>query len=138
MPMSGDSGSRRYDIVAETRRRWSGAEKRAVVAEASAPGVNVSEVARRHGMKPSLLFRWKNQVTDATIGGVELTCPTFVPVALPAPTATAALPPPAASDRQFRPLDIIEIELANGRRVRVGGMVDMATLKRVIDRLDGR
>jgi len=31
--MSGDSGNRRYDIVAETHRRWSLAEKRAMVTD---------------------------------------------------------------------------------------------------------
>ena len=140
MPMSGDS--RRYDIVAETRRRWSRAEKRAVVAEASAPGVNVSEIARRHGIKPSLLFRWKNQFADATEGSVEpANCasdrsPSFVPVALLAPTACAALPTPAVSDRPARPASSVEIELITGRRVRVDVMIDAAALKRIIDVLE--
>ena len=138
MPMSGDSGSRRYDIVAETRRRWSRAEKRAVVGEASAPGVNVSEIARRHGIKPSLLFRWKNQVANATEGSVEpANCasdrsPSFVPLALPAP----ALPPSAGSDPQPHRDNTIEIELRSGRRVRVGGLVDLAALMRIIDLLE--
>ena len=138
MPMSGDGGSRRYDIVAETRRRWSRAEKRAIVAEASAPGVNVSEVARRHGIKPSLLFRWKNQVADATEESVEPTncasdrSPSFVPVALPAPAAYAALPPAAP-----RPASTIEIELVTGRRVRVDAMIDTVALRRIIDALEG-
>lgn len=144
MAMSGDSGSRRYDIVAETRRRWSRAEKRAVVAEASAPGVNVSEIARRHGLKPSLLFRWKNQVADTTEGSVEpANCvsgrgPSFVPVALPAPAACADLPAPAVSDRLPRPASTVEIELITGRRVRVDVMIDTAALKRIIDALEGR
>jgi transposase-like protein len=38
-------------VVTETRRRWSEAEKQAVVAEAERPGVNISAVARRHGIK---------------------------------------------------------------------------------------
>ena len=60
MGMSGDS-SRRYDIVAGTRRVRSEAEKRAIVAEASEGHRNTSAVARRHGIKPGLLFRWKKQ-----------------------------------------------------------------------------
>ncbi len=137
--MSGDSGKRRYDIIAETRRVWSLAEKRAMVAEASVPGVNVSAIARRHGMKPSLLFRWKNQFADATGGSVEpakyvdSASPSFVPVALLAPTAASAQ---AASGAQ--PLGTIEIDLGNGRRVRVGGGVDVGLLKRIIDVLEGR
>ena len=137
--MSGDSGKRRYDIIAETRRVWSLAEKRAIVAEALVPGVNVSEIARRHGMKPSLLFRWKNQLADATDGSVEPAkyvdnaSPSFVPVALLAPTAPSAQ---AASDAQ--PLGTIEFDLNNGRHVRVGGSVDVGLLKRIIDVLEGR
>lgn len=135
--MSGDSGKRRYDVVAETRRVWSLAEKRAIVAEASAPGVNVSQIARRHGMKPSLLFRWKNRLADEIGGSVEPARngqgQSFVPVALPAPTAPSAQ---AASDAQ--PLGTIEIDLNNGRRVRVGGRVDLGLLKRIIDVLEDR
>ncbi len=59
MPISGDGFSRRYSVVAETRRRWSAEEKRGIVAEAAQPCANVSAVARRHGIKPSLLFRWR-------------------------------------------------------------------------------
>ena len=83
-------------VIAETRRIWSLAEKRAIVVEASAPGVNVSEIARRHGMKPSLLFRWKTQLADATEGSIEPAdigngrSPSFVPVVLPAPAAGVA------------------------------------------------
>ena len=57
--MSGDNFSRRYLVVAEARRYWSEAEKTAIVAEAALPEANISAVARRHGMKPSLLFRWR-------------------------------------------------------------------------------
>ena len=57
MDMSGANFSHRYSV--DTRRRWSEEEKQAIIAEALQPGVNVSAVARRHGIKPSLLFRWR-------------------------------------------------------------------------------
>ena len=137
--MSGDSGKGRYAIIAETRRVWSLAEKRGIVAEASVPGVNVSAIARRHGMKPSLLFRWKNQLrAQPTAASNRQRMPTtaaasFVPVALLAPTA-----PSAQAGRDAQPLGSIEIDLGNGRRVRVGGGVDVGLLKRIIDVLEGR
>ena len=84
MPISRDNFSRRYSVVADTRRQWSDAEKQAIVAEAARPDVNISAVARRHGIKPSLLFRWRRMAREAegrTIGSA------FVPV-------TLALPPP--------------------------------------------
>jgi transposase len=37
----------------ERRRRWSAAEKVAMVAETHEPGVTVSLVARRHGVAPN-------------------------------------------------------------------------------------
>lgn len=131
MPISGDSSKRRYDIVAETRRRWSKAEKLAIVAEASVPDVNVSAIARRHGIQPSLLFRWREQFADTFEGSAESPSsdpgPSFLPVALPAP---AAMPQqPACS---------VEIVLRNGRRVRVRATIDTTALKRIVDALEDR
>ena len=59
--MSGDEFARRFEVVAETRRRWSREEKLTIVDEASGPCVNISAVARRHGIKPALLYRWRKE-----------------------------------------------------------------------------
>ena len=63
--MSGDRTTPRYDVVATTRRSWSGAQKKAIIAEIDIGGVTLSEVARRHGIHSSLLFRWRK-----TLGSV--------------------------------------------------------------------
>ena len=60
--MSGHSAVAEVDVVATTRRRWSAAERRTILAEADADGAVVSEVARRHGVSASLLFRWRHGV----------------------------------------------------------------------------
>jgi transposase-like protein len=73
VPMSGDNFPRRYSVVAETRRKWSDAEKHSIVAEAERPGANISAVARRHGIKPNLLFRWRRLAREAR----ALSCPDF-------------------------------------------------------------
>jgi hypothetical protein len=45
-------------------RRWfSEADKRRIVAEAIAPGANLSEVARRYGIAGRVVFRWKQELT---------------------------------------------------------------------------
>lgn len=44
------------------RRRFSSAEKQAILLEADAPGSSVSSVGRRYGLSVSLLFRWKRQL----------------------------------------------------------------------------
>ena len=51
------------------RRRFSTELKLAVVAETMRPGMSVSYVARRHGLSPSLVFRWRLQLMSE--GGQE-------------------------------------------------------------------
>ncbi len=41
------------------RRQYSAEEKQRLVQETEAPGESVSSVARRYGLSPSLLFRWR-------------------------------------------------------------------------------
>jgi transposase len=144
--MSGDNFSRRYSIVAETRRKWSDTEKQGIVAEAAQPGANISAVARRHGIKPSLLFRWRRLAREARPSS---TAPAFLPVTLALPPACSEPAAPEASPSPSSPLpaaqseaeedrhdDRIEIELGNGRLVRVGAGVSTDALKRIIDLLD--
>lgn len=145
MPMSGDRSSRRYDIVAETRRRWSKAEKEAVAAEASRPDANVSAVARRHGISSSLLFRWIKVHGPRRGEEAAKAALAFLPVALPSPEAAepsgSEKPQSRRSVRACRASSPsaegrIEIEICNGRLLRVGASVDAATLKRLIDVLE--
>jgi transposase len=146
VPISGDNFSRRYSVVAEARRKWSEAEKQAIVAEAERPGANISAVARRHGIKPSLLFRWRRLAREAP---AHSAAPAFMPVTLALPPAHSEPVLPEASpapswphptDRpdveERRHDDRIEIQLENGRLVRVGAGVSTDALKRVIDLLE--
>jgi transposase len=50
------------------RRRFSTEQKLAVVTETMQPGMSISYVARRHGLSPSLVFRWRRLMAD---GGRE-------------------------------------------------------------------
>ena len=50
------------------RRRFPTDLKLAVVAETMQPGMSVSYVARRHGLSPSLVFRWRQLMSE---GGKE-------------------------------------------------------------------
>ena len=145
--MSGGNFSHRYSVVAETRRHWSEAEKQAIVAEAARHGANVSAVARRHGMKPSLLFRWRRVAEDAK--GLQGT-PAFIPVTLALPAAAVKAPAADCSSTNDQPSssapdaarqrddDRIEIALGNGRLVRVGAGVDTDAPRRILAVLEGR
>ena len=128
--MSGHNQGGRF-VVAEMRRRWTLAEKKAIVVESRAASTSISAVARKHGMAPALLFRWRRELGAPLRRRAEsAAADRFIPVCLPAPQVAA---PSSASD------GIIEIELpGSGTRLRVDGRVDAAALKRVLDVLEGR
>lgn len=136
--MPGDRTSPRYDVVATTRRSWSREQKKAIVAEVDVGGATLSEVARRHGIHASLLFRWRKTLgsvmgADPIDTGTAKTTPAtprFVPVMLPPPA-----PPMPPTSEPARP-GIIEIVLDGRRTVRVGADVDASALVRLIDALE--
>jgi transposase len=70
MPSDPIAPTPRVEVITsvQRRRRWSAAEKVRLVEEAMQPGSSVSFVARRYGLSPSLLFRWKRRMIE---GGHE-------------------------------------------------------------------
>jgi transposase len=46
------------------RRRWGAEEKGGIVAEATAPGAVVSDIARRHDLAPQQLWNWIRAAKD--------------------------------------------------------------------------
>ena len=51
-------------VTSVQRRRWTLDEKLRIVEESSLPGMSVSFVARKHGIAPSLLFRWRKLMSE--------------------------------------------------------------------------
>ena len=51
----------RIEIVSEHRRSHDAAFRTQVLAEARHPGVRVRDVARRHGICSSLIYRWRRE-----------------------------------------------------------------------------
>src|SRR5215211_6260201 len=95
----------------ERRRRWSLQDKLRIVEETMQPGVTVTEVARRHGLAPSVVFIWRRLAREGRLGDA---CPAFMPVEItPVPTQTTPIASPA------RRTGLIEIVLGRGRRIRV-------------------
>jgi len=62
------------------RRRWSDEAKGRIVAESYAPGVVVSEVARRHDILPQHLFAWRKAARAGLLSLPAEAAPLFVPV----------------------------------------------------------
>ena len=117
----------------QARRRWSEEDKRRLVAETLGPGETVHGVARRRGVSPSQLFAWRKSVR----AGIEHPVP--VPrVAGFAAVEIAAAAPPSADPAAPMPAGLIEIELADGGRVRISGAPDPAVVAAALRALAGR
>ena len=132
--MSGYRSSPKFEMIASTRRRWTDAQKREIVAEIDAPNGSVSKVARRYSLHTSLLFRWRRDFTAPRSESTpsRVTAPAFVPIAL-----TSPLPTPPASALTVSPSSTpIEILLACGRSVRTASDVDPQRLARIVAALE--
>lgn len=140
----GDS-YRRIEVITgkRRRRRWTAEEKARIVAESFEPGVNISEVARRHGVVRGLLTVWRHKFAAAA--GARAS--EFVPVRIAGETHSPAvgkadrfagadrvLPNGASSAARSR--GVIEIELS-GARIRIEPGVDAPTLAAVLSALRG-
>src|SRR3954464_1286853 len=134
--MSGPKASS-HTVMVSTRRCWAAWEKRAIVDEAQRTTGSISAVARRHGITPSLLFRWRRELRQQDHSAERPPAPAFVPLALPSPAET--LRPPAETLRP--PAEgrggVVEVEWAGGR-VRIAGPVDRDTIVAVLGILVGR
>ena len=120
---------RRIEVITavERRRQWSSEEKRAIIAESSQDGVVISDVARRHGLRPQQLFNWRNEFSKRE--AARLMCggtPAFAPVMItderPATAPSEALVPDAS------PIEIV----LGGVMVRTRGAVDAKALATVL------
>ena len=108
----------------QRRRRWTTAEKLRLVKETLAPEA-IATIARRHDVHPNLLHEWRRQARTGLLAGEVAGKPAlgeevrFAAVAI-APERPAAVAPSAGG--------MIEMEFANGSRMRVTGAVDPAML----------
>lgn len=108
------------------RRRWSDDFKARVVAESLEPDMVISEVARRHGLKPQQLFSWRNQFrTHAPAPSA------FTPVVLEPQQPDAAKRKIWAARDGGISRDIIEI-VVKGTVIRVPMAIDADTLATVL------
>ena len=106
----------------ERRRRWSAAEKERLVAASLEAGASVSVVARDAGIHPSQLYGWRRQLLRPSQSAAS-----FAAVRISAEPAPTGLPAPG----------LIEVEFANGSRMRITGPIDPTTLTTTIATLAG-
>jgi transposase len=147
--------------VKRCRRSWSPEEKQRIVDETLAPGASVADVARRHGANANLVFNWCKAARAAAVpelpqpasrapGTAPDSAPyEFVPVGVVGQTedsepalavsSSSDVVSAAASPRTTLPrpgMDerpgVIEIDLADGVRLRVDAFVNERALRRVL------
>jgi transposase len=121
--------------VVETgrRRRWTEDEKLKIALESLQAPRQVSATARRYGISRSLLLQWRRLFRAERKGAAEQQVG-FVPAMVVAESEAAVAAPAGLAGS-----GAIEIELANGARMRITGAVDGATLTAAIAALtDGR
>jgi len=51
----------------QRRRRWTAEEKRAMVREAEQAGTGISSVARKYGIHPNQLFKWRRLMHEGAL-----------------------------------------------------------------------
>jgi transposase len=111
----------------QRRRRWSRAEKERIVAASLEQGAVASEVARTAGIHTSQLFRWRQQLCERAQPPRA-----FNPVAIAAEPGLVTQSSSSASPERG---GTVEIEFANGGRMRVSGAVDAATVSALVKAL---
>jgi transposase len=122
------------------RRKWSLAQKSALLDEVEAENGKVAVVARRHGISESLLYNWRSAWKAAACAVSASEPMDFVPLGIVGETSGQRRPllapptperpqPPQASEAAA---GMIEIALPNGVRICVGGSVNERALSRVL------
>ena len=144
MPGSGHRVSpepiRRFEIMTGVGRRRSFAvdEKLTLVAQMESCA-NISELARRHDLRPSQLFTWRRELRYAAEAvQVAVPEPMFVPAVI-APEAAAAAAPVARKKRVARSRSAAVVELViDGVAVKIARGADAGVIGAVIDALKAR
>jgi transposase len=118
LPIDGHS-FRRVEVLTGTprRRRWSTAEKAAIVAESLAPGAVTSAIALRYGLHRNQLYGWRREFRAAALVDTGIPRSDFVPV--------------VAENRIGSGPAAIDIEIGSAI-VRIGPGVDLTVLGEVI------
>ena len=143
-----------------SRRSWSDEDKQRIVDEAVIPGASVADIARRHGVNANLVFNWRKAARAAVVSASDAhasgdarprateACE-FIPIGVlgRAEDGASALAvgssPAVASETSSRRTSlprpgmeerpgVIEIDLADGVRLRVDAFVNERALRRVL------
>jgi transposase len=111
--------------------RWSAEQARAMLAEAGRSGLSDRAFARGRGIDAQRLRWWRARLGAS--GSDEVT--RAKPKSKPKPMKFAEV---VARRRTATAVTTIEIELANGRRVKVPSTIEADALRRLLEAIEGR
>lgn len=122
------------------RRRWSASARERILREATAPGANVSAVARAHGLKPQQLFGWRRRMTAGAGASAKEAARESSPPAVQAVPLSGAAACGVAPALSFAEVALvggeadaaIEVVVGGDVTIRVGPTVPMARLQMVL------
>ncbi|MFW2392052.1 MAG: IS66-like element accessory protein TnpA [Methyloceanibacter sp.] len=132
-------GADRIELITrvERRRRWSVEDKLGLVAETRKDDKSVASVAKANGISASLLYSWRRQASRGElVAPADHLGPAFVPISVvdDGGSGMATTSTPLMGERR----GLIEIDLGDGRQVRVDRDVNASALRRVLGVLSGR
>ena len=116
----------------ERRRRFSVEQKLQILAEASAPGANLSEVAKRHDLVPAQVFKWRRALERGELVGP---CAALLPVSVSTRAQTADEATEQAPQTQAAPGGAIHIELAGRATISVERGADPVLVRSILESL---
>ena len=118
---------RRFEVITGTgrRRNWPAEVKARIVAASLAPGAQVSDIARRHGVRPQQLFGWRREAREGRLPMPHEEASTFVPIVTNLSGVSAGARPAAEAQTS------VEIEM-RGVVVRLRGRIAAGSLAEVL------
>lgn len=91
------------------------------------PGVSVAQVARRYDVNANPIFNWMKEPKFAADDTAQEDGARFLPVEI--------VPEPARASPPTEATGMIEVELANGHRLRISGGYDPEAIGRLVQHL---
>lgn len=117
-------------MARKKRRTWSDEEKISICLQTKAPGVSVSQVARRYAMSGNQIFNW---LKDTRFSPPAADASDEDEVFLPITVSPDPIPEPAAEYSSVSTAPSrLEIALSGGHRLSVEGYFDGDALARLL------
>jgi transposase len=124
---------------ARQRRSWPPEQKEQIVLDLVRSGLFVERFARQHGLKPSVVHRWRQEMIAESrrLHSLSPDAPAFAAIivaTMPAPEPTPAAA--SSSMHDGHTANRVEIVLLNGRRLGVDAGIAPGSLRRLVQALE--